>query len=255
MDSTIRFSSRVENYVKYRPTYPREVVDVLVRECGLTRDSIVADLGSGTGLLTQLFLANGNRVLGIEPNTEMREAGERIFANDPTFTSVDGTAEDTTLPNICVDIVVAGQAFHWFDVAKARTECLRILKQGGWAALVWNSRKVNATLFLQDYENLLREFSDDYAKVNHADTVGDAAITEFFGAGWRKATFANQQLFDFEGLKGRLLSSSYAPDVEHPNHVPMLQRLREIFDAHQRNGRVTFLYETEVFHGQIKYMK
>ncbi len=252
MDSTIRFSSRVENYVKYRPTYPREVVDVLVRECGLTRDSIVADLGSGTGILSKLLLDAGCRVFGVEPNTEMREAGGRLLKGYSNFISTNGTAEDTTLPNESVDLITAGQAFHWFDVAKARTECQRILKQGGWAALVWNSRKVNATLFLQDYENLLREFSDDYAKVNHADTVGDAAITEFFGAGWRKATFANQQLFDFEGLKGRLLSSSYAPDVEHPNHVPMLQRLREIFDAHQQNGVVAFLYATEVYYGQIK---
>ncbi len=253
MNSTQRFSSRVENYINYRPSYPREVIDLLVRECGLTRDSIVADLGSGTGILSKLLLDAGCRVFGVEPNTEMREAGERLLRGYPNFISTDATAEDTALPNESVDLMTAGQAFHWFDVAKARAECLRILKPGGWAALVWNSRKVNATPFLQGYENLLREFSDDYTKVNHADTVNDAAIAGFFGAGWRKTTFASQQLFDFDGLKGRLLSSSYAPDAGHPSHLPMLQQLREIFDAHQHAGRVVFLYDTEVYYGQVTH--
>jgi SAM-dependent methyltransferase len=251
MDPTQRFSSRVENYVKYRPTYPQAVVEVLTRECGLTPASIIADLGSGTGLLAQLFLANGNRVLGIEPNQEMREAGERLLAHDPNFISVDGTAEATSLPNACVDIVTAGQAFHWFDIAAARAECQRILKPGGWAALVWNSRVTEATPFLRDYEALLNEHSDDYARVNHQDTVTDDAITAFFGPGWRKATFDNAQVFDYDGLRGRLLSSSYAPDAGHPNHEPMLHDLRAIFDAHQQDGAVSFLYKTEVYYGRL----
>lgn len=251
MDPTKRFSSRVENYAKYRPTYPHAVVDLLARECGLTPASIIADLGSGTGLLAQLFLANGNRVLGIEPNQEMREAGARLLAHEANFISVDGTAEATTLPAICVDFVTAGQAFHWFDVAATRKECRRILKPDGWVALMWNSRVTEATPFLRAYEALLNKHSDDHARVNHQDNVTDVAINAFFGAGWRKVTFDNAQVFDFDGLRGRLLSSSYAPDAGHPHHEPMLRDLRAIFDAYQRDGKVSFLYETEVYYGRL----
>jgi SAM-dependent methyltransferase len=150
-----------------------------------------------------------------------------------------------------VDFVTAGQAFHWFDIGAAKRECSRILKPDGWVVLVWNSRKLNATPFLRDYEHLLRDFSDDYARVNHQDTVGEDAIRAFFGQSWHKATFDNAQHFDFEGIKGRLLSSSYAPDMEHPNHEPMLRALRDIFDRHQQNGQVAFLYDTEVYYGRM----
>ena len=252
MNSTTRFSSRVENYVKYRPAYPHDVIDLLRRECGLAQGSGVADLGSGTGILSAMLLDAGWRVFGVEPNREMREAGQRMLNGYTNFMSVDGTAEATTLADGSVDLVAAGQAFHWFDVSKTRAECLRILKPNGWAALIWNSRKLDASPFAQAYEQLLRDYSDDYASVNHQDNVSNAAIDAFFGVGhWRKAMFDNAQHFDFDGLRGRLLSSSYAPDVGHANHEPMLRRLREVFDAHEREGRVTFAYDTEVFYGKL----
>ena len=147
-DSTRRFSSRVDNYVKYRPSYPPEVVELLAAECGLTPGALVADIGAGTGLLAELFLQNGYRVLGVEPNREMRQAGERLLGDYPHFTSIDGTAEVTTLADKSVDIITAGQAFHWFDREKARAEFARILRPGGWVALVWNERRVDATPFL-----------------------------------------------------------------------------------------------------------
>src|SRR5689334_15561560 len=132
VDPTLRFSNRVDNYSKYRPTYPSAVLDLLAAECGLTSNALIADIGSGTGLLAELFLTNGNRVVGVEPNREMRAAGERLLANAPGFTSVDGTAEATTLAAGSVDFVTAGQAFHWFDRALARVEFARILKPEGW---------------------------------------------------------------------------------------------------------------------------
>ena len=223
MDPTQRFSTRVENYVKYRPSYPGNVVALLAAECGLTPNSVIADLGSGTGLLAQLFLANGNRVHGIEPNAEMREAGARELARFPGFESHDGTAEATTLPDGSIDIVTAAQAFHWFKIEPARSECRRILRPGGWVALVWNSRQLDSTAFLRDYDALLRNWSDDYRAVNHQDNIGNDALAAFFPGGHRRAAFPNQQVFDYEGLKGRLLSSSYAPDIGHPNHDPMLR--------------------------------
>src|ERR1700722_16381276 len=166
-DATARFSSRVEKYVRYRPSYPKGVVELLRKQCGLTSDSIVADVASGTGIFTRLLLENGNRVFGVEPNLEMRRAGEEYLAGYARFTSVEGTAEATTLPGRPVDIVTAAQAAHWFDRATARREFVRILKPGGWAVLLWNERQTDSTPFLRDYEKLLLTYGTDYQEVRH----------------------------------------------------------------------------------------
>jgi SAM-dependent methyltransferase len=251
MNSTQRFSSRVENYVKYRPSYPKAIVPFLASECGLKPTDVIADVGSGTGLLTQLFLDNGNCVFGVEPNRDMREAGERLLAIYPNFISVDGTAETTTLDEASVHAVVAGQAFHWFDVEKARREFLRILKPAGWVALIWNARRVDSSLFQREYDALLRTYSEEYAKTNHMDTVTDEVIDAFFGGEVGRAHFDNAQQFDFDGLLGRLMSSSYAPQAGHPSHALLVHALRELFNTHQRAGVVTFEYDTEVYFGRL----
>ncbi len=250
-DPTQRFSTRVDNYIKFRPSYPKAIIDLLVAEYGLTRDSIIADVGSGTGLLARLFLNHGNVVFGVEPNREMREAGEQLLQNCDRFTSVDGRAEATTLPDHYVDFVTAGQAFHWFDRDQARGEWERILKPNGWGVLVWNERRSNASPFLADYEQLLLSFATDYAAVNHKQ-VDDGPISQFFGpAGFRLHAFENTQDFDFDGLKGRLLSSSYAPEAGHTTHAPMIAELRRLFDIHQIGGAVSFEYDTQVYIGRL----
>lgn len=242
---TQRFSSRVSDYVKYRPSYPPQVVRWLTERCGLLPTSIIADVGSGTGLLTKLFLENGNRVYGVEPNTEMRHAGEHFLSAYPTFISTNGTAENTTLPAASIDFVTAGQAFHWFDGAKAGAEFQRILKPSGWVALIWNDRDTTSTPFLRDYERMLQTYSTDYAQVDHKNTD----VTTL-GIALERKDFANAQVFDFAALKGRLMSSSYAPPEGHLQHEPLLQELRRIFDAHNQNGVVEFKYTTQVFVGQ-----
>ena len=251
VDPTQRFSTRVENYVKYRPTYPPAIVDLLQREWGLTERAVVADVGSGTGLLAELFLKNGNRVYGVEPNREMRAAGERLLAAYDNFVSVDGKAEATTLPDASVDFVAAGQAFHWFDVDATRAEFRRILKPGGRVVLVWNERRVDASPFLEAYEGLFKTYGTDYERVAHRYTV-EHMVQPFFGASEvTLRTFDSRQVFDFEGLKGRLLSASYAPEPGHPNHQPMMDELREIFDRYQTDGAVAIEYETKVYYGQL----
>lgn len=117
-DSAERFSGRVADYLKYRPGYPEELLAFLRSECGLVPGSVVADVGSGTGKLAELFLSGGNTVFGIEPNAEMRLAAERLFSGRSGFHSVAGRAEATTLPDSSVDLVAVGQAFHWFDREK-----------------------------------------------------------------------------------------------------------------------------------------
>ena len=248
--SVERFSDRVENYVKYRPGYPTEIVDLLSNDCGLTPSSIISDLGSGPGKLTEIFLKNGNPVFGVEPNAGMRAAAERLLASYPNFKSVEGSAEQTTLPDSSVDFITAGQAFHWFNPTLAHSEAKRILKPGGWVALIWNERKLQSTRFLEDYESLLLQYGTDYQIVRHDRAV--QAIADFFAPSIAQSrVFPNQQVFDFEGLKGRVLSSSYTPQPDHPDFEPMLEQLRQIFDEHQQHGYVVFDYDTRVFYGQI----
>jgi len=250
-DPTQRFSSRVENYIKYRPNYPKAIITTLQEECQLSVTSRIADIGSGTGFLTELFLQNGNTVFAVEPNREMRDAGKRILQNYPGFHSVPGKAEDTTLADHSIDLIAAGQAFHWFDEQKTRPEFIRILKPGGWVMLVWNDRETETTPFLTAYEKLLQQYATDYAQVNHKQ-VDDNALMGFYGAhGFKLRTFSHRQNFDLTGVQGRLLSSSYAPEAGHPNHEPMLAELARIFQAHEVNGQIGFEYTTKIYYGQL----
>ena len=247
-DPTRRFSSRVEDYIRYRPGYPAGILPLLVRECGLRPDAAVADIGSGTGLLAELFLRFGCEVWGIEPNREMRLAGERLLADHPRYHSADGRAEATGLPGGSVDFVAAGQAFHWFDQEQARAEFRRISRPPRWVVLVWNERLV-AGRFLVEYEALLHHYSTDYGKVDHRQ-VDAAAMDCFYGpAGWRLATFGNEQQLDLEGLLGRLHSSSYAPQPGSADYEPINRDVARLFRECQRDGVVAFTYETKVYYG------
>jgi SAM-dependent methyltransferase len=250
-DSTQRFSSRVDNYVRYRPGYPPEVLELLRTECGLKRGSVIADIASGTGILTRMLLENGDRVFGVEPNPEMRTAGERFLARYPGFTSIAGSAEATTLDDHSVDIVTAAQAAHWFDREKARREFVRILVPGGWTVLLWNERDTDATPFLREYEQLLLTYGTDYQQVRHEHTT-DAIDMFFAPSPFQAKVFHYSQELDAEGLEGRLLSTSYTPQPEDASYESMLRELRRIFDQHQRNGRVSFQYTTRVYYGRLE---
>jgi SAM-dependent methyltransferase len=250
-NATSRFSDRVENYVRYRPGYPAEALRSLRQECGLNPSNVVADIASGTGIWTRMLLENGNLVFGIEPNAEMRAAGERLLAEFSKFTSVAGTAEATSLADASVDFVTAAQAAHWFDRAGSRREFARILKPGGWLVLLWNERLTDSTPFLREYEQLLLTYGTDYTDVRHENTT--ELLNEFFDpAPFQERTFANRQEFDYGGLEGRLLSSSYAPGPEHARYVPMLAELRRLFDAHAVSGKVQVDYWTRVYTGRVR---
>ncbi len=250
-DAKQRFSNRVADYVRYRPGYPVAVLDVLRKDCDLRPEHVIADVGSGTGLLSELFLKNGHRVFSVEPNREMRQAGEEYLQSYAGFTSVDGSAEATTLADSSVDFVTAGQAFHWFEPAAARREFARILKSDGWVVIAWNDRRMADKPLTREYEALLERFGIDYQRVKEAYPEA-LHIRSFFGGD----TFAshdlpNEQLLDWEGLRGRLRSSSFAPAEDHPNFAPMMQELERIFRAHQHQGQVRMEYWTRLYFGRL----
>ncbi len=248
-DPTRRFSRRVADYVRYRPHYPSGVLDLLREGIGLTPQTLIADVGSGTGLATELFLGNGNPVWAVEPNPEMRAAAERRLGGRANFRSVDGTAEATTLPAASVDGVVAAQAFHWFDPEKTRAEFRRILRAGGWVVLMWNTRVVT-TPFGHAYESLLQSLGGDYARVTH-EHLDQTVLGGFFAGGFQRRTLPNGRTLDFDSLRGGLRSASYAPSEGQAGYAPMLEKLRRIFDAHQRDGRVRVELETRLYFGRV----
>lgn len=248
VDSKKRFSDRVENYVRFRPGYPSAVIEVLKHECGMTRDSVVADIASGTGIFTRLLLENGNRVFGVEPNADMRRAGEEYLAQYANFTSAAGTAESTGMADHSIDLVTAAQAAHWFDREKALREFQRILKPSGFLALLWNDRRLEASAFDRDYEEMVLKYGTDYTDVNR---FGKAADQFFGGFRCEQRVLSNFQEFDYAGLEGRLLSSSYAPQPGDPGYAPMMVELRRIFDAYQSGGKIRMEYDTKLYFARL----
>ena len=249
INSTKRFSDRVDNYVLYRPGYPVSILDLLREKCGLGNTAVIADIGSGTGILSELFLQNGNRVYGVEPNDEMRAAAERQLSQYANFTSVNGTAEATTLPDNWADFVTAGQAFHWFKPEEARVEFQRILKPNGWAALIWNTRDERSR-FMKGYEKLLNQYAIGYGETKQSRS--HEHIPGFFGSEPAIGEFPNEQIFDWKGLLGRSLSSSYAPLPGHPAYEPLLAGLRQLFMEFAEDGRIRFPYITRVYYGRFQ---
>jgi SAM-dependent methyltransferase len=250
-EPTERFTGRVGNYARYRPSYPAAAIALLEARCGLSPAAVVADVGSGTGILTELLLTRGALVLAVEPNQGMREAAEARLGGQARFRSVNGTAEATTLPAGSVDLLVVGQAFHWFDGERARREALRVLKPRACAALLWNERPGELTPFLADYEALLRRHAPEYVQIVARRADVDS-MRRFFGGAMELETFPNEQTFDFEGLKGRLLSTSYAPEPGDAQFEPMMAGLREVYGRHEQAGTVTFPYRTLVYFGPLR---
>jgi ubiquinone/menaquinone biosynthesis C-methylase UbiE len=245
-----RFSSRAEDYLRYRPGYPAEVIPLLRHECDLCPGHLIADMGSGTGFLSELFLKNGNRVDGIEPNAERRKAGDEYLASYDGFVSVDASAEATTLDETSIDFITAGQAFHWFEADATRTEFRRIMKSDGWIVILWNDRQMD-TPFASAYEELLVKYGVDYMHVREA-YPDMHNVKQFFGsAPFSQHCLSTAQAMDWEGLAGRLHSSSYAPQEGHPNYAPMMAALEQLFQANQKNGVVRMEYATHVYIGRL----
>jgi SAM-dependent methyltransferase len=251
-DAKQRFSNRVADYLRYRPGYPEAMLDLLRAECGLRPGHVIADIGSGTGFLSELFLKSGNRVYGVEPNEAMRRAGEEYLASYDGFSSIEGSAESTTLADSSIDFVTAGQAFHWFEPNAARSEIVRILKPAGWVVIAWNDRRMEEKRLTLEYEELLERFGIDYKRVKDAYPEVHH-IRSFFGHdNFHSRDLPNEQVLDWDGLRGRLRSSSFAPTQDHANYAPMMAELDRIFRAHQTDGYVRMEYFTRIYFGQLR---
>ncbi|MHC1479905.1 class I SAM-dependent methyltransferase [Frateuria aurantia] len=252
VDNSIqRFDQRVEDYQRYRPDYPPALLDWLRQRFGLSPHWQVADIGAGTGISSQMLLQAGLQVTAVEPNAPMREAALRWLGDNPRFRVVDGRADASTLPTASIDLISVAQAFHWFDPVTTHREFARLLRPGGIAAIYWNTRRLDGSPFLVGYEDLLQRYGTDYLEVRdqHAD---GPTMRQWFGGGFRdEAHFPHAQALDFDGLRGRLMSSSYAPRAGHPNHEPMLAALREVFEACAEEGHIDFEYDTRIYVGEV----
>ena len=249
-DATSRFGNRVEQYIRYRPGYPQAVLDFLKRDLKLSPSHVIADIGSGTGISSELFLRNGNLVYGVEPNEQMRHAAENLLAKYANFSSVDGKAESTGLLDDSIHFIIAGQAFHWFNRDLCHTEWRRVLHPEGWVILLWNDRKQD-TSFANAYEKLLRRYAVDYDVVDHRQITPEVLKGFFQKEDFGICIFDNEQVFDLEGLQGRVLSCSYMPPPGHPSFQPMIEALTALFKQFEQNGTITMGYNTLLYYGRL----
>lgn len=243
-----RFSNRVENYTKYRPNYPNEIISFLNITIGLTKGAIIADIGSGTGISSKLFLDNGNEVYGIEPNVEMRFAGEKYLIHYTNFHSIDASSEYTKLQSKSVDIITSGQAFHWFEPEPTKKEFLRILKPDGFVVIFNNRRKFSNNLFMNEYMELIEKYSE-----RENGNLLNNDLPNFFGLiTINKQIFSNPQVYNLERLKGELLSYSYIPNEENSRFNYMISDLELLFEKYNNNGTLNFDYETVLYYCKMK---
>jgi ubiquinone/menaquinone biosynthesis C-methylase UbiE len=251
LETAERFTGRVDRYRQHRPRYPEAIVSLLQEKCGLTNRSTVADIAAGTGLLSEIFLAHDYEVVAVEPNDEMRAACGVLTEHFSRFRCLSGSAEATGLPASSSDLITVGQALHWFDLERARAEFVRILRPGGWCAVVYNERRMGGDAFHAGYETLLQDFGIDYAKVQRQHLTAERMQAFFAPATMRRAVFPNAQQFTLEALEGRIVSSSYMPTPEHPRYAAMQAAIRGFFQQHQKDNQVTLAYDCAVSYGQI----
>jgi len=249
--STTRFSDRVENYVRYRPAYPLALIDSLIANCALDQSSIIADIGSGTGMFSRELLDKQLPVIAVEPNLQMRQAAESILSSYSQFTSVAGTAEETSLTDSSIALVTVAQAFHWFDEPKALAEFRRVLKPKGQLALVWNRRDLKDD-FQQAYDNMLRELAPEYNRVNHMNISDNHLAAIFDSKKFQHLQFPYSQHFDCSAFLGRMQSSSYSPAKGTEALSVLNEAAVNLFDTYAVNGELAFKYSSHLYFGSLK---
>jgi len=236
------FSKRSKYYAEFRPSYSESLLGLIVERCGLTAEHVVADLGSGTGTLTSLFLRIGNSVFAVEPNADMRAMSEQLLGRYPGFKSVNATAEATTLPGRSVDLVTAGRAMQWFDIPSALQEISRILRPGGWTVAVWN--ELRPSPLVSAYRDVVSAYcSNSEEMAQRRQGVRD--LLERLGFGIER--LENKQRLNLAQLKGLILSLSSSPGPESPRFEAMMRDVEDVFVKYATNDYVQFDYMTLVY--------
>ncbi len=252
VDPKVRFTDRVASYVKARPGYPADIVDLLRNNCGLTNSSVVADIGCGTGMLSRMLCEHAHTVYGVEPNDAMRAAAQEFLAGVQNFVAVNGAAENTGLPATSMDLITVAQAFHWFDQKEARHEFMRILKPNGFTALIWNDRKTSGSPVAEAYEQLLLNFGTDYAEVQSRGKQTLETLERFFGhSEIKRATIPNSQHLERDAFVERAISASYMPNEAHARYPEMVAAAQQIFDENRAGGTVVLEYDTNIYYAQM----
>ena len=252
MDPTQRFSDRVENYAKFRPNYPDALIRFLLERLPLP--ATIADIGSGTGILSAQLLGAGFQVFGVEPNAPMRQEAERSLGDQPAFRSVVGTAENTTLASSSVGAVTCAQSFHWFDRTKCRAEFERILRAPKLVLLVWNERISEGPM--AEYDRILKESAPEYSTVGRHNNITEADIAEFFARDrFDLVSFPHSQRLDREAFIGRVLSCSYAPNIGQPGHDVFIDKLGAFFENHSQADWLEFPYQTRVYSAELGHLR
>ena len=248
-DFTNRFTGRAFFYSTSRPSYPRRILDILRSEIDFDETYTIADIRSGTGLLSQIFLENGNRALAVEPNEAMRDFAEKSLRRFPRFLSVRGTAEHTGLETASVDLVVIGQALHWFNCEASSREFERILKTNGHVCIAYNDRNTEDS-FMKDYDYIIRKYAQNRASV---PSIDDAYLSRFFKDGkYSKFSLPNEQLLNLDGPLGRMTSASYMPSPSDGNRFALFREdAARLFETYEKLGRVKMPYDTTILLGKI----
>lgn len=252
LEPTARFTNKVDDYTKARPSYPEEIVPLLTCKYGLTSQSVIADMGSGTGLFTEVFLKHGNPVYGVEPNDAMRQAGEHYLKKYTNFISVNASAEHTSLASACCDFVVAGQAFHWFNPVLAKVEFQRVLKPNGWVILAWNVFSSSDAPLAVAYEKLFYDFGIQYQGAGYKNANKENLLGFLGPDTFCMESIPNPKSLDFSAFQSRVFSSSFSPSPGQPQYPLMQQAIGQVFEQFENNGVIILPYQTNLYLGQLK---
>ena len=249
MSSRNLFDGTSDFYSKYRPDYPALIIQKLEGRTGFNHEWKVADIGSGTGKLSRLFLKSGNEVIGVEPNSEMRSKSHKELAGFPKFSTVNGSAESTGIESSSIDLVVCGQSFHWFNVQDARREFRRILRGEKHVSLIWNDRVMKNGSFTLGYEQIVKKYSEKYHS-RGSSVLSKTTLAEFF-QNFSVDQIPNNQPLTLEGVLGRYLSASYAVRPGGENYYSIVSEFEDLFARHQKGGKVQMEYVTQMYTGTI----
>jgi len=251
VDNSEKFTGKAPVYNKYRPDYPDEYIDYLAEYNSLGPQSVIADIGSGTGILSKQLLEKGLRVVCVEPNGDMRNAAETELKDYPGFTSINGTAEHTGLAGNSADLITAAQAFHWFDKDLFKAECKRVLKEGANVALVWNSREESSP-FVRENAEIMKRFCPLFKGFSGGIDEDKDMFEAFFRNGsYEFRVFRNDLSYDFDGYIGRTLSASYAPKEGSPDYKDFIAALANLYERYSKGGTVSMPNITRSYIGRV----